>query len=224
MNSVVNRRVFVGTVAAGLPLLVTGGAARAAQRGSARTIDTGTDALERELVRQIRENVGGMRGLRRGESARRLAATLRLAAADFTRKGVDAHVKNLIEAAVRRDGEEAFLLRQMDPTVELRAFGITKAPVRVADYASRKKAVREILANGVTPTILALADQFDGVSRDFDTYPLVPVKGENCPNLQWQLAFLEVVMIGACLGNPVACAVFSGAYAGVLISLAIYGC
>ena len=225
MNSVVNRRVFVGTVAAGLPLLVTGGAATAAQRGSARTVDIGADALERELVRQIRENVGGMRGLRRGESARRLAATLRFAAADFARQGVDARVKNLLEAAVRQDGEEAFLLRQVDPAAELRAFGITRVPVQVADYAARKRAVREILANGVTPTILAIADQFDGVSRDFDNYPLVPVKGgASCPDLQWQLVFIEVAMIGACLANAVTCAVFSGMYAGTIIALAIYGC
>ena len=213
-------------MAAGLPLIAGAGVA-AAQRGGGAT-RTGIDAVEGELVRQIRENVRGMQGLRRGESARRLAATLRLAAADFTLKGVDTQVKALLRASLRQDGEDAFLLREVDGTMlaaEMKTLGITRIPVLVPDYASRRQAVREILARGVTPSILAVADDLDRLSKDFDNYPLIPVRaGGGCGDIRMQIAFVEVMMIAACLANAITCAIFSGMYAGLIISLAIYGC
>jgi hypothetical protein len=225
MDTQVNRRAFVGTIAAGLPLL-GGVAVGAVQRGGAAT-RVGADAVEAELLRQIRENVKSMQGPRRGESARGLAATLRLAAADFRQKGVDAQVKTLLRASLRREGEEAFLLKEIDGAIlaaELKELGIARLPVVLPDYAARRQAVRQILAEGATPGILAAADALERVSKDLDNYPIVPVSMRQCPDLKLQIALVEVMMIAACLANVILCAVFSGIYAGLIIGLAIYGC
>ena len=225
MNSVVNRRAFVGTMAAGLPLIAGAGVA-AAQRGGGAT-RAGADVIEVEIVRQIRENVKGMQGPRRGESARRLAATLRLAAANFTIKGVDAQVKTRLRALLQKEGEDAFLLKEIDGAMlaaEVKELGVARLPSLAPDYAARKQAVTQILATGVTPGILAAADQFERVSKDWDNYPIVPVRQSGCADIQLQKAFVEAAMIVACLTNPVACAVFSGMYTGMIIMLATYGC
>jgi hypothetical protein len=50
------------------------------------------------------------------------------------------------------------------------------------------------------------------------------VRQSNCGDIRLQIAFVEVMMIAACLANAITCALFSGMYAGLIISLAIYGC
>ena len=199
----------------------------AAQRGSGGA-NAGRTALDVELHRQLRESVKGLQGVRRGEAARRLAATLRLIAADFTAKGLDAQFKTQLRVAIQREGEDSLLLKDIDGTTfaaEMKQLGLAKLPPRAGDYAARRRALRDILSNGVTPGIAALADHLDLLSEDFDTYPLVPVSMRaGCPDLRAQYAFVEISAMVACLSNAILCAVFGGMYAGLRIAMTSQGC
>jgi hypothetical protein len=222
MNAIVGRRYFVGTLAAGLPLV----AARddlAAQGSSLR----GASGLEAELLRQLREGIRGMQGNRRGEAARRVAATLRVVIADLRAKNVDGQFAAYLRDTLARNGEAAVLSRDITPFVagDLRDFGIRSLP-RVSDYAMRQQALRLLQSRGLTASLAAVADAFDELSVGLERYPVVTIsrQADSCPDLQLQLRIVEAAMIAACLFNPVACAIFSGLYVGLLIGLSTMGC
>ena len=106
MSVEVDRRVFVGSVAAGLPLLAGGGATPAfaqRQNGAARIQDPVVDQVLSDMK-------GAVRSLSRGgsgEHTRRLASSLRLLAAWGATQQLDARVKETIRGVVAREGRQA---------------------------------------------------------------------------------------------------------------------
>jgi hypothetical protein len=190
------------------------------------------DLVDKELRRQLREAVIGLRGTRRGEAARKLASTLRVVAAAYASNGTETTFKTKLRAMIRRDGKDALLLRDIDPralAAELKEYGVTALPpVSPPDYALRAQTLDRLAAQGLSPQILVVAELFERIAEDVDAGPTMLVSarrtGGQCPDLQIQIAIIEVMMIAACLINPITCAIFSGMYAGLRLSLAIFGC
>ena len=243
MKSVVGRRVFVGSVVAGLPLVAGAGVGALAQSGDSGRGGGGapggphaqathhpaaTNAVDREILRQIREGVAGMGGPKSGEFARRMASTLRFASVHFAAQGLDASFDRVARAELARQGREVFLARDFDRTemeAQMRAFGFTeRPPKRPVDYAARERALQLILSEGVTAQIARLADLFDSISETLDRYPARTIAyRQSCPPEIYQ-ALIELAAFLSCLLHPILCAIFGGAAIGLNIGLALYGC
>src|SRR5262245_29796306 len=168
MSVEVGRRVFVGSVAAGLPLLAGGATLALAQRQSdaARIQDPVADQLLTDMK-------GAVRSLSKagsGEHTRRLASSLRLLAAWGASRQVDARVKETIRSVIAREGRQALLRRNVDRAMfrdEARMLGFdarSNVPVPeplTVDDATRQKIVDELLTDGVTARWRRLADALD---------------------------------------------------------------
>src|SRR6185295_12678697 len=103
MSVEVGRRVFVGSMAAGLPLLAGGGATLAfAQRrnGAARIQDPVVD----QLLAEMKQSVRSLSKASSGEHTRRLASSLRVLAAWGASQQFDVRVKDTIRGVIARDG------------------------------------------------------------------------------------------------------------------------
>lgn len=204
------------------------------QETSGQSLSDGGDGIEKELAAQLRDNVKGMRGVKRGESARKLASTLRVCAAHHRDKGSDAAFRKYLQNSIRRRGRDAILQMEVDQRMlqsEVRQFGLTSLPaLRPVDYAEREKALAVLLAGGLTPLMTQVADTLDRVSEGLDHQPtLARVQGQlppysTCPDLTNQLRLLEVTLAIACLFNPVACVIITGMWTGLMISLWAAGC
>lgn len=229
MKSEVGRRAFVGTVAAGLPLLAGTGTAAFAQSGhSPLQHDVGRGRMDEELHRQIKDAVLGMRGPHAAESARRVATALRMGAAHYAAHNVDERVTSSLQAMMRKEGREAFfahVLSHRDSfAAEVRDYGITTLPPLPADAGERRRALDQIVASGITPLMLGLADEFDRISTTIDARPAlrftnVAHAAYPCPNTSPYQDTVEILAMASCLWNPYACALFGGAWAGLTIGI-----
>ena len=169
MSVEVGRRVFVGSVAAGLPLLAGGSATLAfaqRQNGATRVQDSVFD----QLLTDMKGAVRSLSQAGSGEHTRRLASSLRVFAAWGASTQFDSRVKETLRDVVRREGRDALLRRNLDAAMfkaEAREFGFdgtSAAPLPVpapVDLATRRWIVDDLLANGVTPRWQAVAATLD---------------------------------------------------------------
>src|SRR5262245_40424371 len=112
MNVEVGRRVFVGSVVTGLPLLVGGTQLAFAKRqGNGATVN---DPVVGQLLAEMKRAVRGLSKAPSGEHARRLASALRVLSAWGASTQFDARVKETLRGVVARDGREALLRRDVD--------------------------------------------------------------------------------------------------------------
>jgi hypothetical protein len=229
MKSEVGRRVFVGTVATGLPLLAGAGTAALAQsaHGLPHT-QVGNGPLDQELQRQIREAVFGMRGANPAESARRVATTLRMAAAHYAAHKVDEDVTRSLQAMVRSEGPDAFFTRVLSHrgsfAAEVREYGFATLPPMPADKTGQRKAVDQMLRQGITPLMRAVADEFDRLAAAIDAQPSLTLAAARrtaypCPDTSSYQEAIEIIAMASCLWNVLACAMFGGAWAGLTIGV-----
>ena len=122
MQSVVGRRVFVGSVAAGVPLLAGAGIKAFAQAGAAAPHNhpvaaTAEDPVLRQLVREIAATHNAARARRpRGEDARALASQLRTLS--VYAKQLDLAAKSIRQLAAHVRSERAALGDLLVPSVE----------------------------------------------------------------------------------------------------------
>src|SRR5688572_11967423 len=108
METGIGRRLFVGSVVAGLPLLAS--TSRLAAQEGAGSLHQHADAVMasdqvlEHIVRQLAGIHNAMRRQSRGEHMRAFAAQLRTLAVYGRQAGLDAAVKTGIGALVERDG------------------------------------------------------------------------------------------------------------------------
>lgn len=245
MSVEVGRRVFVGSVAAGLPLLAGGGATLAfAQRqgGAARIQDPVVDQLLSDMK-------GAVRSLSKagsGEHTRRLASTLRLLAAWGASQQVDARVKDTIRSVIARDGRQTLLRRNVDRAMfraEAGALGFdTRSNVPVpeplaVDDATRQKIVDELLTDGVTARWRRLADTLEAAAAGLDRQAALRAGGATlvaqtdpsiCRMINQELSYLSIQMVFWCAPwfywVPEPCGLATSAYMGVWAVGWYYGC
>ena len=163
METGMGRRVFVGSVVAGLPLLASSSAGRTvAQSGSGLTHihadSVATDPVLDHIARQLAGLHNAIRRQPRGEYMRAVAAQLRTLAVYGRQIDVDSRMRSLVGALVERDGREGVLFLQPDAErvrADLKRFGaepdekILRAPITL-DYAARSAALNSLLQSGLS--------------------------------------------------------------------------
>jgi hypothetical protein len=245
MSVEVGRRVFVGSMAAGLPLLAGGGATLAfAQRqsGAARIQDPVVDQLLADMK-------GAVRSLSKagsGEHTRRLASSLRVLAAWGSSRQLDARVKDTIQGVIGREGRQALLRRNVDRMMfraEARVLGFdaqSNVPVSepaVIDDATRQKIVDDLLTNGVTGRWRQLADTLDAAASALDRQAALRAGGATlvaqvdpsiCRMINQELSYLNIQMVFWCAPwfywVPEPCGLATSAYLGVWAVAWWHGC
>jgi len=154
METGIGRRVFVGSIAAALPLVMTRG----------------------HLARQLATNHNAMRRDPRGEHLRSFAAHLRTLTVYGRQSGLDETVKARVAALVARDGRYNVMYLSPDRThllSELRAYGaqpdeqLVNATVTL-DYAARGAALDALLQSGITARLERLAAILDRLAPEVD--------------------------------------------------------
>lgn len=236
MSADVGRRVFVGSVVAGVPLLVAGGTRLAwAQRQAtgSRVKDPVVDQLLVEMKRSVRALSKGSSG----EHTRRLASSLRLLAAWGGANQLDVRVKDTLRSVVAREGRQALLRRNVDRAMfraEAREFGFdgtSAVPLPefpAPDGAARERAVNALLAGDVTAQWKKSADTLDAIAAALDRQAFRQVPGATlvaqvdpayCGMIRQQLEYLSVQMIFWCAPwfwwVPEPCGLATSAYLGV---------
>lgn len=245
MSVEVGRRVFVGSMAAGLPLLAGGGATRAfAQRrnGATRTQDPVVD----QLLADMKGAVRSLTKASSGEHTRRIASSLRLLAAWGESQQFDARVKDTIRGAIARDGRQALLRRTLDRAmfrVEAHDLGFdarSNVPLpepSLVDDATRQEIVDDLLTNGVTARWRRVADTLDAAAIALDRQAALRTGGATlvaqtdpsiCRMIQQELSYLNIQMVFWCAPwfywVPEPCGLASSAYMGVYAVSWWYGC
>jgi hypothetical protein len=180
MNAAVNRRVFVGSVAAGLPVLAGaayGLAATPAPAHDHATAGAQADAVFEHVVQEIAviHNRGTERGFT-GEDARAIAAQLRTAAVRGVQIDLDAATQRGVQQLIRRRGRDAVLAIDIDPVktaAQLKHYGIAvddRWPAsRTVDHATRVKALESVINDGVTAVLSHTARVFERIGSVVDT-------------------------------------------------------
>lgn len=245
MSVEVGRRVFVGSVAVGLPLLAGGGATLAfAQRrnGAPKTKDPVFD----QLLADMKGSVRNLSKASSGEHTRRLASSLRLLAAWGASQQYDARVKDTIRSVIAREGRQALLRRNVDRAMfraEASDLGIdvrSNVPLpepAVVDDATRQKIVDDLLTNGVTARWRQVADTLDAAATALDRRAAMQAGGATlvvqtdpsiCRMIGQELYYLNLQMAFWCAPwffwamEP--CAMATSAYLGVSAVGWWYGC
>ena len=180
MNAAVNRRVFVGSMAAGLPVLA-GAAYGLAATPAARAHDHATagadlDPMFEHVVQEMAaiHNRGTERGFT-GEDSRAIAAQLRTAVIRGTQIGLDATARTGVEQLIRRRGRDAVLAIDIDrarTTAQLKRYGIEIDDrwfaAGLPDEATRTKALEALTSGGVTEVLTHTARVFDKMGSLLD--------------------------------------------------------
>jgi hypothetical protein len=181
MNAVVSRRVFVGSVASGLPLLAnaTHGVIAASPGGQAHDHEVATaagdpifDHIVKEMAAILKRGQG--RGFT-GEDARAVAAQLRTARLRGTELGIDAPMQNGLRDLIHRRGREAALQLQTDNAeiaARLKAYGINvderRFDVKTLDPETRARAIDGLLSGGITGMFVHAASVFENMAAALD--------------------------------------------------------
>jgi hypothetical protein len=159
METGMGRRVFVGSVIAGLPLLASTSRLAAQSAGSLHqhgdAIVTSDQVLE-HIVRQLAGIHNTMRRQPRGEHMRAFATQLRTLAVYGRQTGVDADLKAGINLLLERDGRDRVLYTEIDQArvlADLKAYGVQvderllAAPITL-DYTARSAVLGSLLQSG----------------------------------------------------------------------------
>jgi hypothetical protein len=231
MSVEVGRRVFLGSAAvAGIG---SAGVAFTFPQGLNAHVHESGGTVDVEIERQLRDSVRGLRGTKRGESARHLASTLRLAAAQHKEKGTDEAFKAFLRKEIRKEGRSALLAREIDATAfakETKKFGVTQLPALSSiDLGLREKVLESLLAGGLTAMLSSVAKTFEELSDGIDNQPaalLISARQQvpMCPDLTQQMRILETTLAIACIFNQIMCVIITGMWVGLMISLTAMGC
>ena len=180
MNAVVGRRIFVGSVAAGLPLIagaVHGVRAKEVlSQGHDHPVSASSDAVFDQIVREMAIVHSRIRSRgARGEDARAIAAQLRTAIVQTQQIGIDVPAKNALADLVRTRGRDAVLYLEVDTSkaiARLKQYGIQADDrwfdTTGLDYATRSRALDEFLAVGVAGVLARSADVFEKLGTAID--------------------------------------------------------
>ena len=184
MNAEVNRRTFVASVAAGLPVLAAAAAGRSMPAGhghdhpaAAADPDAVIDHVVRELA--VIHNRGKQRGFT-GEDARAIAAQLRTASVRSAQIGVDTSATKGVQELVRTRGRDAVLSLEIDTVMmkeRLKRYGIEvderwldarAFDARPLDDTARHEALEALVNGGVTGVLTHAAGIFENIGTALD--------------------------------------------------------
>jgi hypothetical protein len=183
MESVVGRRVFVGSVVAGVPLLASAGMKAFAQSGAAAPHNhpaaaaAAEDPVLRHLVREIAATHNAARARRpRGEDARALSAQLRTLAVYGKQIDLDGRVRTAVAELVAAQGRETVMFHEVERATRkksLEGFGFKVEPRALdyainPDYGTRAAALDALLTGGVSPTWQRMAATLDQMAPELD--------------------------------------------------------
>ena len=205
MESVVGRRVFVGSVVAGLPLLAGAGVRAFAQAGAAAphshpAAAAGADPVLDHLVRQIAAAHNAARARRpRGEDARAVASQLKTLAVYAKQIDLDARVRAGVRDLVAVHGRDAVMYHEVELVARqasLERFGFRvearalNYPVH-ADHTARAAALDALLADGLSPMWQRMARTLDQIAPEIDRRgaPVVAVRARQ--DVIWYGAFCD---------------------------------
>ena len=162
METGMGRRVFVGSVLAGVPLLTSSGVRMAAQSGAATTHihpeGTAADAVLEHICRQLASLHNAIRKQPRGEHLRAVAAQLRTLVVYGRQQNLDAAVRSGVAALVERDGRENVLylepnldrmraeLKRVGADADERLLGVPSQ----LDYSARNAVLNDLQQSGLT--------------------------------------------------------------------------
>ena len=212
MKSVVDRRVFVGSVVAGLPLMAGAGAgvlaqSRGAGRGAAaphvHPAGDNADAVMDHLVRQMAAAHNRTRREPRGEDARALAASLRTLGVYMRTQDFDTAMKGAIREAIDRDGRHALITREPDLDgiqAEVERYGVQmpagwRSQFVPSDMRKRTAALERLLAEGVTPISDRVATLLERVAPAIDRRNGTVVRvAFSRQDAEWHAGFCEQLM------------------------------
>lgn len=226
MRQNIGRRAFVGTVVAGVPLLVNGPSLLAQSKpaapaaGGARPLDPFIEYTVRELagIQRRAQRSHTMRG----EDARAAAQQIRASVVYVRGLGLDDQVERALRAAVAASGRDAVLYPEVDPQqalAALRQFGLEAdafPDVSGVDYPTRAAMLDDLLSGGVTPALARIADTLSRASGELDrraalaTAPVVRVQDSSywsgfCASLQSSINQLQAeayMLLLAAFFNP----------------------
>jgi len=171
--------MFVGSVAAGLPLIA--GAVHGVRANVVFGQDhdhtaEGSDAVFDQIVREMAIVHGRIRSRgARGEDARAIAAQLRTAVVHTQQRGMDEPAKRALSDLVRTRGRDAVLYLEVDKPkarARLKQYGIQADEgwfdTTGLDYATRNRVLDEFLAAGLAGVLARTADVFDTLGAEID--------------------------------------------------------
>lgn len=202
MKAEIGRRVFVGSVGAGLPLLAR--ASMLAQGGGSPAHDhtaVPADPVIDYIVRQIAVIHNSARTAPHGEHLRALAAQLRTLSVYERQVGMDDEVRRQLSDLVAQQGRNAVLYAEPDILLRrehLQQYGfrlderVLNAPVPVATHEQRESALEDLLRNGITPTFDRMAVAAEGAARGLDARPgrVIGIAQDD----QWWMAFCSELL------------------------------
>ena len=178
METGIGRRVFVGSVVAGLPLLAssTAGAARAGWQAAHVHSEGSADPVLEHLVRQLASAHNELRRQPQGEHVRAFAAQLRTFAVYGRSIDLDPKVKKAMAQLIEREGRERVLYTESNREqvrAELKRYG-AQPDERLLnralnlDYAARTAVLDGVLASGVLAHLERTAAAIDRLAVELD--------------------------------------------------------
>jgi hypothetical protein len=178
MRPEVGRRVFVGSVMAGLPLLASKSTLLAQGGGIAHDHSAlaASDPVTDQIVRQIALIHNSAQAGPRSAHARALAAQLRMLGVYQRQLRIDDHARAAVQELVERDGRNAILYAEPDLEGRLKAmqqYGF-RPDDRVRDFpvnpthAAREAALDELLTHGITPSYDRIAATLEKAAERLD--------------------------------------------------------
>jgi hypothetical protein len=180
MNAEVNRRVFVGSMAAGLPFLAGATTQLAAQSGGAAHVHPSSNVAKDPMFDHALRQMAGIlnrtkaRGLT-GEDARAIAAHLQTLVVYGNQINIDAPAKKALRELVRRRGRDATLYLQIDRLKSrnhLKEYGVDADErwfdTDKADYETRALAFDDLMQSGVTGLLAHTGTTFELIAAELD--------------------------------------------------------
>jgi hypothetical protein len=205
MNASVNRRVFVGSVAAGLPLLA--GVVHGVRAGSSvvqghdHTVTGVADPVFENGVRELAAIYTHIRSHKvAGDDARAAAAQMRTMLAYGRQIEIDRPAKNALDELVRRHGRDATLYLQADRTkarAHLKRYGVDAADqwfdTSRLDYDTRSRVLDALSTGGVTGLLARTAGAFDAIATELDKIgdQMARVRRVQYSDLNWYIGFCQ---------------------------------
>ena len=198
MKTGIARRVFVGGVVAGLPLLASLSTRTAAQSAdpAAHVHPNGAaaDAVLDHIARQLAAIHNAVRRQPRGEDLRAAAAHLRTLAVYGRQIDVDTGMRSAMNALIDREGRNGVLFLQPDPArvrAELKRYGadpddrILTAPSTL-DYTARDAALNRLLQSGLTGGWERTAATLERVAPGVDQRAASVIRARQIDEAYWE--------------------------------------
>jgi len=242
MSVEVGRRVFVGSVVAGLPILAAGPEVSWAQGGNDAVA---RDPVALQLIDDMKSSVRALSRGSSGEQARRFASSLRLFAAWGASHQFDARVQETLLGVIAREGRDALVHRDMDAAMfraearEAGFDGTSVVPLPImppADYALRERVLADLLTRGATPYWQEVARTLEAASALMDRQAAASDPGIRrvaqvdpyCTTINQQLNYLNAELVFWCAPwfywVPEPCALVSSTYLAIWLASWYRGC